>query len=185
MSVLNPLDNPQVYDVIQLGLVTSPGICVVSGFKRQHTWDRKNGKGVKGGTSTLTAIPPVSGSVKFFLWQPSHWDEWELFRPLFLHDPTRKAVQAVDIYYPSLARIGIKSVVCEDIGAEEPEGLGKWSITVQLLEYYPPAKKSVVGTPSGSGAGSGGKAPPGAPLDPIADAQQAQIKQLLAEAQKP
>lgn len=185
MSVLNPIDNPQVYDVIKLGTMTSPGLCVVSGFKRQQTWDKKLGKGTKGGTSTLTGLPPVSGTIKFYLWEARHWDEWELFRPLFKHDPTKKKVQAVDIYYPTLARIDITSVVCEDIGAEEPEGLGKWSITATLLEYSPPAKKPVVGTPTGSGAGGGGKKPPGAPLDPIADAQQKEIARLLAEAQQP
>ncbi len=189
MSVLNPIDSPQIYDVIQLGGMQSPGICVVSGFKRQHTWDKKLGKGTKGGTSTLTGIPPVSGSIKFFLWQPSHWDQWELFRPLFKHDPTKKEVKAVDIYYPTLAKIDIKSVVCEDIGAEEPEGLGKWSITVQLLEYSPPPKATVTGTPSGSTPG-GGKGDAGKPIpgDPIADAQQIQIAEnskAIAEAQKP
>ncbi len=185
VTVLNPIDNPQVYDVIQLGTMTSPGLCVVSGFKRKNTWDTKLGKGVKGGTSTLTNIPPVSGTIKFYLWEARHWDEWELFRPFFKHDPTKKKVQAIDIYYPTLAKIDIKSVVCEDISAEEPEGLGKWSITVSLLEYLPPAKKPVTGTPSGSGGGSGGKAPPGAPPDPVADAQQKEIQRLLLEAQKP
>lgn len=185
MAVINPIDNPQIYDVIRLGTMTSPGLCVVSGFKRSHKWDTKIGKGTKGGTSTLVGIPPVSGSIKFYLWEVRHWEEWEKFRPLFKHDPTKKTVQAVDIYYPTLAKIDIKSVVCEDIGAEEPEGFGKWSITVQLLEYSPPPKKNVTGTPTGSGAGKGGAKPPGTPLDPIADAQQKEIARLLVEANKP
>jgi len=184
-TIINPIEHPAAYWKIILGKTSSPGVCQVSGFKRSAEWDVKKGKGTKGGTATLLQLPPAKGTVKFFLWKAEHWLEWASFRPLFKYDPTKKSVQAIDIYYPTLANIDVKSVVCEDIGAEEDEGEGKWSITVALLEYLPPPKKSAVSTPTGSTAGKGGAGKSSATTDPIADAQQKEIARLLEIAGRP
>ena len=92
--------------------------------------------------------------------------------------------QAIDLYHPALAKIGIHSVVCESIGPETPEGKGLWSITIELLEYLPAPKVNITSTPTGSTAKGSGKAgTTGKGDDPIADAHQAEIKKLIAEAQ--
>lgn len=183
---VNPFDFPETWDVIVTGQQTSPGICKVTGFKRAHEWDVKKGKGTLGGTLTFTGRPPAKGSVVFKLWLPSHFTAWDLFRPLLKYDPTRKTVQAIDIYHPALADIDIKSVVTENIGAIEHEGEGMYTISVDFIEYFPPPKASAVGTPSGSKSGVkkvGDKS--GTSDDPIADAQQKQIAALLEKANAP
>lgn len=186
----NPLDSPQVYDVIEIGGIVSPGICRVRGFKREQTWDVKKGKGVRGSTSTLVQFPPAKGTITFFLWTAAHFTAWALFRPLFLYDPTKKAVQALDIWYPTLLDINISSVVTDDISAIEPVSDppdGLFQVIVSLHEYFPPAKKSAVSTPSGSqsnGTAPGAPgSPPGTPVQSAPDSQQAEIAALLKKAQ--
>lgn len=187
---VNPLDAPQVFDVVELGGIVSPGICRVKGFKRPNKWDTKVGKGVRGATSTLTQFPPTTGTITFLLWLPEHFVQWALFRPLFLYDPTKAKVQAIDIWYPTLLDLNINSVVCTDISALEPASDppdGLWVCTVSLLEYFPAKAKSAVGTPSGSqaqgsAAGANGS-PAGTPPQSAPDAQQQEIGKLLKQAQ--
>ena len=186
-GAVNPIDNPQIWDVIRLGQAISPGICKVGEWKREHQWDVKKGKGTLGGTVTFVGRPPAKGSITFKLWTPDHFAEWDLFRPLLKFDPTKKTVSAIDIYHPSLADIDIHSVVTETIGNVVHEGDQLYSITVDFIEYFPPPKAAAVGTPSGSksaksttGSNSTGKSD-----DPVADAQQKEIAALLKKAAEP
>lgn len=186
MAFINPIDSAQDYDVCKIDGIENPGIIApdgVTGFKRPTEWDVKKGKGTKGGTATLSQLPPAKGSIKFLLWTPFHFEAWDaIYRALFKYDPTKKTKNAVDIYHPALAKLDIHSVVTESIGPETPEGKGLWSITVDLLEYLPAPKKDITSSPSGS-TSNGGANKSGKSDDPIADAQQAEIKKLLAEAQ--
>jgi len=186
---LNPIDNPQDYDFCKIDGIENPGIIApggITGFKRETEWELKKGKGTKGGTATLTQLPPTKGSIKFLLWIPFHFEAWDqIFRKLLRYDPTKKTKNAIDIFHPTLAKQDLHSVVTEAIGPETPEGQGLWSITVDFLEYLPPPKKTATGTPSGSGGGKGSAGSTGKSDDPIADAQQKEIAKLLEEAKQP
>ncbi len=187
-DLIDPILNPQAYDFAKIDGVENPGIVApggVTGFKRETEWEVKKGKGTKGGTATLTQLPPAKGSIKFLLWEKAHFTQWVTFRKRFKYDPTKKTVNAIDIYYPSLAKNDIHSVVTESLGLETPEGNGLWSITVDFLEYLPAPKKTATGTPSGSSSKSGAAGASGQSSDPIADAQQKEIAKLLAQAQAP
>jgi len=143
-GAVNPLDHAQEWDVIRIGQAVSPGVCEVGEFKRAAEWDVKKGKGSLGATITFVGRPPAKGSIKFLLWDPQHFDDWDRFRPLLKYDPTKKAVQAVDIYHPSLADLNLNSVVTESIGGIVHEGKQLYSITVEFLEYFPPPKASAL-----------------------------------------
>jgi hypothetical protein len=184
-----PFSDPQDYDVVKIDGVENPGIIApggISGFKRPTEWDVKKGKGTKGGTATLSQLPPAKGSIKFLLWSKFHADAWDnIYRARFKFDPTKKTKNAVDIYHPALAKLDIYSVVTESIGPETPEGKGLWSITVELLEYLPTANKTVTSTPNGSTSNGSKVGGTGGSGDPIADAQQAEIARLMKIAQTP
>lgn len=182
-ATINPFRNAEQWDVLECGGDVSPGMCKLSGFSRASGWEKKKGKGAKGTTLTLNEFPPCSGTVTFYLWLEEHFVAWGTFRGRFMYDPTKKPATAVDVYHPSLADIDCLKVVCEDIGAIEPVGQGMYKITVKLCEFHPPPKKSAVSTPKTSADKSGSKA--GGSGDPVADAQQEEIKRLLAEARKP
>lgn len=183
-QILDPFSSPQEWDAVVIAGVRSPGICQVTGFSRKNEFDEKKGKGTVGATLTYVGKPPAKGRIKFQLWTPDHFEEWEEFRQLLKYDPTKKTVTAIDIYYPSLQHLDIHSVVCEDLGAIEHQGNRLYTVDVELTEYFPPPKKSAVSTPSGS-KGSNAKSTPGAVPDPVADAQQAEIAKLLAQAKEP
>lgn len=183
-EAVNPIENPQAWDIVYIGQVPCPGYCKVGEFPRSYEWDVKKGKGTQGATTTFVGKPPTKGSITFYLWTAQHFKEWAVFRPLLKYDPTKKSVQAVDIYHPSLADIDVNSVVTEEIGNIIHEGEQMYSIKVDFLEYFPAPKKSAVGTPSGSTSTQKGTTP-GTPPDPIADAQQKEIAALLKKASEP
>jgi hypothetical protein len=179
-GALDPIANPQSWDVVVIGTQTSPGFCKVGEFKRAFEWDVKKGKGTLGGTVTFVGRPPARGSITFYLWTREHFTAWDTFRDLLKFDPSRHAVQAVDMFHPSLADIGVNSVVTESIGNIVHEGSQLYSITVEFLEYFAPPKASAVGTPTGSL--SAGEATSKAS---VADAQQQEIDGLLKQAGAP
>ena len=179
----DPIRYPREEDIFRIGGVASPGVSILSGFERVYGWEVKKGKGVKGSTATLNEFPPCEGTIKIQLWTPEHFDEWDVFRRLLKYDPTKKGVNALDFYHQSTEDIDLRSVVCRGISPRVHEGLGLYAVTIKLLEYNPPPKKSAVSTPSGSKT-SAGKTP-GASSDPVADAKQAEIARLLKEAGEP
>lgn len=188
---IDPLANPRAWDVVRIGQVASPGVCEVGEFKRAHEWDVKKGKGTFGSTTTFVGRPPAKGPVKFYLWDNgtlgtghNHFREWDAFRQLLKYDPTKKSVQAVDIYHPSLADIDIRSVVTESVGNIIHEGKGLYSITVELLEYFPAPKRSAVSTPTQSQSTQAGTTP-GTPPPAAQDEQQTEIAALMQQAAAP
>lgn len=184
-GAVNPLDNPEAWDSVQISGQPSPGLCKLSGFRRNFEWDVKKGKGTIGGTVTFVGRPPAKGSITFKLWTPAHFAQWDLFRPLLKYDPTKKAVQAVDLYHPSLADVDMNSFVTENVGAIEHDGNGLYTIAVDFLEYFPPPKASAVSTPSGS-TNTTTKSGAGKPNpQPVLDAQEEEIRTLLKTAAQP
>lgn len=184
---INPFDHPEVYDVVQIGGVRSPGVIKpggITGFKREHEWDIKKGKGAQGASLSYVQRPPAQGSITFTLVDRIHFEQWEDFRPQFLYDPTKTNPQAVDIFHPVLADLGIGSVVANSISQFENDGYGEWHCTVDFTEYFPPPKKSVVGVPTTSLTETLTKNKDG--KDPaVQDAQQAEIQRLLDQASQP
>lgn len=180
-GALDPITHSQAWDVIRVGQATSPGLAIPGEIKRKNQWDVKKGKGTLGSTTTFVGRPPGEVSVEFLLWLPSHFVQWDAFRPLLKYDPTKKTVQAIDVYHPSWADVDFKSVVTESIGSIIHKGKGLYSCTVEWLEYFPAAKRSAVSTPAGSKTTQSGTTP-GTQPDPIGDAQQREIAALGKQA---
>lgn len=181
---INPIENPQAWDSIFVGQTQSPGLVDVKGWKRGNEWDIKKGKGTVGATLTYVSKPPAKGTFTFTLWTAQQFRDWDTFRKLLKYDPTKKTVTAIDVYYPSLADIDVKSIVIENIGAIEHVGQGKYQIVVDAIEYLPVPKKSATSSPTGSTSTKKGTTP-GTTNDPIADEQQRQIAELLKKASEP
>ncbi len=192
MSFLgNPIDDPQGWDYVLVAGHISPGRCEVSNAKRSQAFDVKRGKGARGATLTYTGVVPAEPRIKLWFWLPQHFDQWNDFLPLLQYDGTKAEVKAVAIYYPSLADVGISSIVVKDIGAIEYESTGLYSVTIETIEYLPPPKASEVSTPTTSQTGarksSAGSTTgaAGDPPDPVTERQQKEIAALLVKAQAP
>ncbi len=181
--VSNPIEHARDYDAIELAGQEFGGLVIVKGFKRPFGWDIKKGKGVKGGTLTLGEFPPAKGTITFVLWLPEHWRTLADITEAFNYDPSKKKSSPIDVYHPDLARLEINSIVCENIGGQENMGKGKYQIAYDVIEYLPPPPKDASATPNGSKTNNPKKTP-GKTDDPIADAQQKRIAQLLKEAKE-
>lgn len=184
-GALDPITNAQAWDTIRVGQTVSPGVAILGEIKRKSEWDVKKGKGTFGSTITYVGRPPGTVSVEFLLWLPVHFVQWDAFRPLLKYDPTKKTIQAVDVFHPSWVDVDFRSVVTESIGSIIHKGKGLYSCTIEWLEYFPAPKRSAVSTPAGSQATSSKEKTPGTQPDAIGDAQQKQIASLLGTAQAP
>lgn len=184
-ALLSPIQFPETWDVLFIGQKMSPGvISKVAGFERTYDWDVKKGKGTVGATTTFVGKPPSEGSFTFQLWTDTHFELWNEFVLLLKYDPTKNTVSAVDAYHPALVGSDITSLVTQKISPVLHVGGGLYEVTVSFLEYFPAPKKNATGTPDGSKTTQKGTTP-GDPPDPVADAQQAEIRRLLQQASAP
>ena len=162
---INPLagyNPPEIYppsplDTVEIGGQTCPGICTWHGWGRKYKWDAKGGKGAQGETLTYTMRHAARGTFRFWLYAGLHFVLWEGFRPAFLYDPTKQPnTQAVSIFHPCLADLGIGSVICESLTAAAPQGAGLWMIEAELAEWNPVPKGAAVATPTAAQSGRNG-----------------------------
>lgn len=150
---INPIEFADSWHFVTVGGMASPGVIAIDGirgFDRETGWDKKKGKGTQGATLTLTSFPPAEGSFEFVLWTPDHFIDWQKFLQVLKYDPTKKkgsgGAEALDIYHPSLADIGISRVVTAKVSPITHKGLGKYVVTVDFIEWINPPKQSVVAT---------------------------------------
>jgi hypothetical protein len=164
--VANPVDNPDLYEAIELGGRRSPGKVELSGHDRAAKWDVKTAKGKKGGTTTLDAIAPIEFTATFTLSTVDEFDEWGAFSKIIRSTIAGTTPKAIDIYHPDLAEQDITSVVQGKIVGRKHDGKGGQVITVTFQEYLPPKPKG--GTASGSKKSSKAVDPNQAALDELA-----------------
>jgi hypothetical protein len=186
-SDINPIEFANDWQNVVIAGTTSPGaipIDGIHGFERETGWDKKKGKGASGATLTLTQYPPSEGAIDFQLWLPEHFTQWKRFRALLKYNTTKTtntAADALNIYHPALADVGISQVVTHKVSPARHVGKGLYIISVEFLEWIPPPPVSVVATTT-TARGDNKSATPGTPTDPIGDAQQKLIGSLLAQA---
>ena len=156
MSV-NPVDNPEVYDVFVLLGKASPGRLKIKVDGRDTGWDEQQAKGADGATTVKNGEKLVKFSCTFTLWRDPEqnrddftaMDLWEKL----LDTPVRpKDPKALDCYHPELAQLKVSSCVLTKRGSRSPgegEMTGSESVTHEFLEFRPP-KPSPAVAPGGS-----------------------------------
>lgn len=148
MSV-NPIDDEDLYNVISLGGIESPGIVTISGHDRVAKWDVKEAGGQTGGTTTLKGLPPIDFQCSFFLATVEQFENWESFQDLIESTVNGTSPKAMDIFHPDLVRNGIRSVCAAKIGGKKHDGKGGQTVVVTFQEYAPP-KSNGSGNPKKS-----------------------------------
>jgi hypothetical protein len=162
----NILDDPELYTSIVLGGRRSPGVVTLSGHDRNDKWDVQAGAGQDGASTSRKGTDPTTFTASFYLCRDNYTatDDFE-FWPSFLEHINStiagSAPKALDIYHPSLAANGIKSVCRASVGGEVPDNKGGVTVAVKFIEYRPPKKKSG-GSPSGSKGAASAKDDPNA-----------------------
>jgi hypothetical protein len=190
MNLLSPFTSPESWDTILIGGLQSPGRVEVIASPRKSGWDIKKGKGTRFATLTYVEAPPVEGELEFTLWLDEHFAQWANFAPVFFYDPTKQpdASNAVDVYHPRLAFLGVNACVFGEIDGPFMQPDFSWLIKVKFIEYAKVPNASAVSTANGSAANAqnpGAQQPVGGQPNSAPDAQdqeiaakQAQIGQL-------
>ena len=165
MAEPNVLDNEELYDVIKLGGVTSPGGVTLSGHDLVIGWDIKEGSGQKGAKMTRKSQKPIEFTATFSLLRDvargiDDYANWSAFETIIKSTVAGKEPRALDIYHPDLAEREIKSVVLGTLGGRTYDGKGGSKIAVKFLEYRPPQKSG--GSPVGAKTKKSPKADPNA-----------------------
>ncbi len=149
----NPIDDPELYDSIVLGGVSSPGKVTLSGHDRKIGWDVKKGNGQAGASMTRTSEDPVVVTATFYLVKDEaqgidDFADWPAFDRLIRSTVAGPTPKALDVYHPDLAANDIKSLVLDTFGGVSHDGKGGQTIVVKFSEYKPPKPKG--GSPKGS-----------------------------------
>jgi len=179
----NPVDSPDLYNVIELAGRKSPGIVTLSGHDRNEKWDIKPADGSAGASTTYKGEEIAQFQASFYLVKDPTQDlnefaDWESFAALIRSSlPTGGKPKALTIYHPDLAANDIKSVCKASIGGMAHDGNGGATVVVKFLEFRPPKKKG--GAPKSTSTSSTTAKP-----DPNADLKR-QIDGLLIEAARP
>lgn len=150
---MNPLENAQAYDSFLLAGVRSPGMLLYTAPKREEGWDAVQAKGSAGAEVVNNGTKPCKFQWSLMLWRPFHYREWDAFKSLFRTSAKEGSQQqALDIYHPLLAEIGVTSVVVVSWTPPTPDRKGAALVQLELLEYAP-SKAKDVGKPRGSKGG--------------------------------
>lgn len=176
----DPSQNP--FDIVYIAGGQLPGLASIwTGSKpsRKYKWDKKEGAGTAGDILTYRGSRTVEFVIDLTFWEADQVDAWDAMYPTLTPD----GKSGVDITHPTLDRLGVKSIVIEEIVQLFPKGGGQWGVQIGVNEYAPPPKTNVTTTPNGSSnttAKSDADKPPTAQT-----AQEKEIQDLLAEAKKP
>jgi len=182
----SPLAQPQLWDRVFVAGVPSPGKATISRAGQPFKWDEKDGPGTQGANLTYRGQRNSHFQIKLSFREEDHFAEWDDWQTLLAYDSTKKTVKAVDVYHPSLADRGIKSMVVENIGGIEKVAPTRWEVVIDCIKFSPP-KKSPTTTPGSSTANGthATESAAGTPATDAQDAQQQEIAKLLAIAQQP
>lgn len=192
---VSPFLYPQEWDTILVGGeggTPSPGICEIAGAKPKNEWDVKRGKGAQGAQYTYNGLEPARFTATFTLWRspgitgpsdPDDYEDWLAFVALLKYDPTRKDIQAVDIYHPALDDVGISAVIVEGISSWVHKGGLKFEATIDFIQYAPAPQTNASAAPSGAAVQGGILSNPLA-AQPTPTAEQL-LQQLQTQAQSP
>ncbi len=156
----NPILQPELWDVAQLGGVSTPGIAEVTGAALVRSWDVRKGYGTSGATTVYTGDQPAKFSLKLTFWLADQVDAYNDQIVPLLEAAPKGAKKALDFYHPAASERpqNIRAVVVEDVGQLVQSGDGLWTVEIKLLQYRAP--KAAIGKPAGA---AGNKATTPAP----------------------
>jgi hypothetical protein len=147
----NDLSPPGAWDRITIAGKKLPGLAIVNADS-QFKVDPKKSPGKSGATPTFHGRRPADIDIQVIIWTEDQLDELtEQLVVLWPAEPDRKKPQPVDVYHPSLALLGIKSMYLTQVSGLKPGPVSKsMSMSMKAHEYRRGGKKSESLTPDGS-----------------------------------
>lgn len=142
------------WDTVFFGGQKFPGLARVKS-KKQKRIDVKKKKGDSSATMTFVGYGPAEIDVSLSIWTQGQFDSLQALMPIILPKPARPGVvtnfSPIDIVYPSLVLMNIRSIIIVSVDALEPSTpKGIWAMKITCLEYYQPTKTDQTTTARGS-----------------------------------
>jgi hypothetical protein len=138
------------WDQVLIAGLALPGLCTVRSKKHKRI-DIQKKKGTDTARMVFTGYDPGEIVVSVRIWTKAQLAQLQQIIPVIRPKTDGKSLKALDIYHPSLALVGIHSVVVDTIDTLEPTPVkGIWQMAIHCLEYNKPSDKDVTATVSGS-----------------------------------
>lgn len=147
-------------DALRIGGDYTPGYCRVRKAGEIVTWDKQKGYGYAGATLIFTGDDLSTFEVEFRMVTQTQVTEWKAFKKKYLTKrpaspqnsaflPSQPRPQALGVFHPLLAEVGITQIVYEKIlQFDQPKTGGEWIKVVEFSQYRAP--KPLLGKPVGS-----------------------------------
>ncbi len=142
------LYQPTAWDILFIEGTGVAGITECSGAPERKA-DKQSPAGKSGGAPVLHGRKPATFETTTRIWTSPQWNQFQGVMSTIWPKAGAGPVQAVDIYHPYLANLGIKSAIAQSVvGPVIVNGVG--TIKIKWLEFVPTSKKSATKRPAGS-----------------------------------
>lgn len=147
----NPIDNPELYDVVLLANRQAPGLAEVVGASTPRGWDERKGLGLSGSTLAQVGDPLPDFTINVYLWESAHFAAWDSWKMLVERGARGSRYTPQDIYYPDLDEMGItRCVILDWKQREKVDERGLYKYAIPCKEWRKPLP--VYNVPAGSAA---------------------------------
>jgi len=148
----DPISNREDYDHVILAGQRSPGIATIDGANSPRRLIEHNGVGLSGARVRFAGVMLSHFKLILKLYTAEHFADWtDNFSPLLAAPPIGVRAHALDIEYPTLADLGIRAVLIENVKAPIQTGDGEWTVEIDLCEYRNP--QPALSAPTGASNG--------------------------------
>ena len=172
----------ELWDVLRIGNVRSPGGGTISGADWKFGGDVKDADAQKGATTSRINEPLKRFDAEFFIVNTvddlgtSEFDLWDPFQALLESSVSGTEPVALEVYHPALSQNHITAVTVAMIGQVVPDDRGGARVKVSFIEYRPPKPARVGGAGKVKSPNSGKT-----DTDHLIDAKQNELKALQTE----
>lgn len=157
------LYNGKIVDWVTLGGISLPAPAILaSAPKIVSKWEERGGVGLLGAWPFYNGQGLAEFSLSFLMWDADSVDEFDVYADLDGPDPLFKVgfqrskngkiigATPLDIVYPAVNHLGIRSCVVKEQGTYEKKRGGEMTYTVSFLQFNPPPKVNVSKRADGS-----------------------------------
>lgn len=162
---MDPIRNPDAYDAITINGVPFSGVVKIEGAGDPRKWDKVQGQGQTGAAMKFVGDDLSDFTIRFFLWEPKHFDDYDAnIKPLLVKPKPKAKPKPLEIDTPILAACDIRRcVVVNPLQLEVTDETGLYCYPVQMSKYKAPKPIQVLK------AGGDGKGPDKPNRTPDAD----------------
>lgn len=143
----NPLRNPRLYDVAQIGGITTPGQADILHATSKRKWDIVRGYGLSGARNIYHGLDVKEFILRLQFWEEAQIDEYnDKIVPLLIAPKPGSFAAVLKFYHPHASEppVNIRSVGIVEAPQMYQVEDGLWQVEISLTPYSGPPKPVVV-----------------------------------------